>query len=81
MADCIAQRGSFGASFRPARLRYHFFDIVREHVSHMDDDVKDEFEEKWDEDLTSLLCRCSEARNASSKAGNSCQNCARAGSK
>ncbi|CAE7211445.1 unnamed protein product [Symbiodinium natans] len=29
---------------------YHFFDIVREHVSHMDDDVKDEFEEKWDEE-------------------------------
>ncbi|CAE7273216.1 unnamed protein product [Symbiodinium microadriaticum] len=29
---------------------YHFFDVVREHVAHMDDDKKDWYEEKWDEE-------------------------------
>ena len=35
--------------------RYHFFDVVREHVAHMDDDKKDWYEEKWDEDRFSVF--------------------------
>ena len=33
-----------------ALIRYHFFDVVREQISHMDDGEKDEYEMKWDED-------------------------------